>query len=141
MTRNTKPNFLLSEALYCCGHCRAFTLYIMDGSYPATASVCCPFRVLALAALCVQDCSDTLRKRRRGPRRVVEKARSPEERMAAPLMPWLAPSLQEMLRCAVWRVCFFVDSLGGARDRGVGGGGDDVFLFDVVAVLRARSVH
>ena len=59
-----------------------------------------PFAAAAVAVAVAQDCSDIMRKRRRGPRRVEDEALylSPEERLAAPLMPWLAQPLQEMLR-------------------------------------------
>eukprot|EP00904_Undaria_pinnatifida_P006427 jgi/Undpi1/2914/HiC_scaffold_14.g06291.m1 len=49
----------------------------------------------------LQDCSDITRKRRRGPRRVATELGSAEERLTAPLMPWLAPALQEMLRACM----------------------------------------
>ncbi|CAM9454686.1 unnamed protein product [Ascophyllum nodosum] len=45
-----------------------------------------------------EDCSDIMRKRRRGFRRVEEAISSLEEHLAGPLMPWLAPKLQELLR-------------------------------------------
>ncbi|CAN0034908.1 unnamed protein product, partial [Laminaria digitata] len=49
----------------------------------------------------LQDCSDITRKRRRGPRRVARELASTEERLVAPLMPWLAPALQDMLRACM----------------------------------------
>ncbi|CAN0079618.1 unnamed protein product [Scytosiphon promiscuus] len=49
----------------------------------------------------LQDTSDITRKRWRGPRRVAKESHSPEEQLAAPLMPWLAPPAQDMLRACM----------------------------------------
>ncbi|CAM9888861.1 unnamed protein product [Hapterophycus canaliculatus] len=49
----------------------------------------------------LQDTSDITRKRWRGPRSVAKASLSPEEQLAAPLMPWLAPPVQDMLRACM----------------------------------------
>ncbi|CAM9892181.1 unnamed protein product [Pylaiella littoralis] len=49
----------------------------------------------------LQDSSDITRKRPRGPRRVAQEVLSPEEQLAAPLLPWLAPPIQDMLRACM----------------------------------------
>ncbi|CAN0342356.1 unnamed protein product [Ectocarpus sp. 6 AP-2014] len=49
----------------------------------------------------LQDTSDITRKRWRGPRRIVQESLTPEEQLAAPLMPWLAPPIQDMLRACM----------------------------------------